>query len=142
MCSLLAVHRQHTPAFREEGASFGDTSFGDETNHLDDNDKVEDKTLLLRLGTFKQDKVSFQFVAKKATNLVCMAQSDQTTLGSSNPSLSCTGRWASDHDTSQEPPRTLRRLLGSALDRPFWRCTCDQHHWEKGSVSWPCVSNK
>jgi hypothetical protein len=49
---------------------------------LDDNDKVEDKTLLCLIGTSKQDKLSFQFVAKKATNLVCLVQSDPTTLGS------------------------------------------------------------
>ena len=82
MNSLLAVPHQQTPAFREEPFSFGDPSSGDETNCSDDDDHKVDGETLSCLGTSNPDKLSFQFVAEKATNLVRLAQSDSTTLGS------------------------------------------------------------
>ena len=79
--SLVPVHpHEQTPAVEEESTLFGNASC-DETRQSDNGDSDEDVTLS-NLGTLQHDKVSFQFVSEKATNLVRLAQSDPTTLGS------------------------------------------------------------
>jgi hypothetical protein len=85
------VGNQQTNAFRDDGPSqdddpsFPDT-FSDASQNLGDDDSEEEVTLselarqLAANGASKHGKLIYQFVVEKATNLVCLAQSDPIIL--------------------------------------------------------------
>jgi hypothetical protein len=58
-----------------------DNSFGDATHYF--GEEASDDVTLSELGSraVKDGKLTYHFVAKKATNLVCLAQTDQVKLG-------------------------------------------------------------
>jgi hypothetical protein len=72
--SLFTVGNDPLNTFKDDDVSFGDT-FGDETQNLGDDDSEEEVRLseLASNGASKDGKLTSQFVAEKATNLVCLA---------------------------------------------------------------------
>jgi hypothetical protein len=75
-----SVHHHQTPELGDDGPSFHH-DLGDENNESGGQESDEEGTLS-SLGAPQPYKLSFQVVAEKATDLVRLAQSDPTTLGS------------------------------------------------------------
>jgi hypothetical protein len=74
---LLPAHHHQTPALGDDNP-FYPHDFGDENNESGGQESDGEITL----ASIGASNLSFQFVAKKASNLVRLAQSDPTTFGS------------------------------------------------------------
>jgi hypothetical protein len=77
---LLPAHHHQMPALGDNNL-FYPHDFGDENNESSGQESDGEVTLS-SIGASKPNKLSFQFVAEKASNLVRLAQSDPTTFGS------------------------------------------------------------
>jgi hypothetical protein len=76
---LPPAHHHQMPALGDKGPSYSHY-FGDKNNESGGQESKGEVTLS-SLGASKPYKLFFQFVAKKASNLICLAQSDPTTFG-------------------------------------------------------------